>query len=153
MSQMVSNGTRGVQMSSEVERQAQDPSSFEYRPGFGLWHYGNVFVLHFNDEFAKRLLNILVDSVKNGKVPSSVVELHKQLTTDDYGGEDDFEICRFGHVYSIMFVREFGEEFYQVLNQFLVTHRISPALFGFIKQLETSLYPSKFNPRGRYADE
>jgi hypothetical protein len=133
---------------------------FEPKPGFSLIKYGNVLTLNFNQEFASRFNNILVDCEKNVKVPASIAEFAKQLQggLNLAGGvpftpTEQFEFVKYLHVYAVVFHRDFAQELSALLSHFLVQHRISPALFSFAKQLEACLYPRKFDAKTAYADE
>lgn len=133
---------------------------FEPKPGFALVKYGNVFTFNFNQEFAQRLNNILVDFHKNHGLQEPMLGFYKTLayymelpTGEDTDEADLFDIARFHHVYTVACEREFAQTFNQVLTNFLVQKRVSPALFSFAKQLEGALYPKRFDAKTRYADE
>lgn len=150
-----------------VEREIHEVT-FEPKPGFDLVKYGNVFTFNFNQEFAQRLRNVLADFHKNYKLQEPVAGFFRNLSScmnsvygdslvhgDDGGREaaDLYVMERFQHVYTVVCEREFAQNLNQVISQFLVQKRVSPALFSFAKQLEGALYPKRFDPKTRYADE
>jgi hypothetical protein len=148
--------------------------TFEPKPGFDLVKYGNVFTFNFNQEFAQRLRNILVDCERNqglrGQILLFFKMLRHQITLEEHIGgipsEDflgelseadptpfQFVLQRFQHVFAVVCEREFVQSLNQLLTQFLVQKRVSPALFSFAKQLEGALYPKRYDYKTRYADE
>lgn len=135
-------------------------SPFEPKPGFDLVKYGNVFTFNFNQEFAQRLRNILADFHKNHTLQGQILRLFKRLQNlieplDEQRTNDDVAefLCeRFQHVYIIVGERDFAMNLNQVLTQFLVQKRVSPALFSFARQLEGALFPKRFEET-RYADD
>lgn len=138
---------------SEVDR------DYEPKPGFALVKYGNVFTFNFNDEFAQRLKNVLADFHKNYTLTEPALAFFKNICYFLHlpAGEDIehdlFNIDSYEHVYSVICEREFAQSLNQVLTNFLVQKRVSPALFSFAKQLEGALYPKRFDSKTRYADE
>lgn len=131
---------------------------FEPKPGFDLVKYGNVFTFNFNQEFAQRLKNVLADFHKNYKLQEPVAGFFNDLNECmDLPGKTEprelYLMNRFQHVYSVVCEREFVQNLNQVLTNFLIQKRVSPALFSFAKQLEGALYPKRFDTKTRYADE
>jgi hypothetical protein len=132
---------------------------YEPKPGFALVKYGNVFTFNFNEEFAQRLKNVLADFHKNFTLQEPILGFFKTLCFFMHlpAGEDLacdlYNIDKYEHVYSVICEREFTQNLNQVLTNFLVQKRVSPALFSFAKQLEGALYPKRFDPKTRYADE
>jgi len=133
---------------------------YEPKPGFALVKYGNVFTFNFNNEFASRLKNILADFHKNHTLKEPVLDFFKSLSHymnlpagEESEDTDLFIIEKYEHVYSVICEREFAQSLNQVLTNFLVQKRVSPALFSFSKQLEGALYPKRFDSKTRYADE
>lgn len=146
-----------------MENEELDHVIFEPKPGFDLGKYGNVFTISFNQEFAQRLNNILVDYHKNFSLQGQPLCFFKMLRNlmeipgDEEAGElyqsTQFILQRYQHVYTVACEREFAQNLNQILTRFMVQKRVSPALFGFAKQLEGSLYSKRFDVRTRYADE
>jgi len=136
-------------------------NTFEPKPGFDLVKYGNVFTFNFNQEFAQRLRNILADFHRNYNLQEPLAGFYRNLisymeapTGDDAEPTNDlYTIDRFQHVFSVICEREFVQNLNQMLTQFLVQKRVSPAMFSFAKQLEGALYPKRFDVKTRYADE
>ncbi len=133
---------------------------FEPKPGFDLVKYGNVFTFNFNKGFAERLKNILADYHKHFKLAEPVLSLFKNISyyLELPAGEKPqdnplYVISRYQHVLSVICEREFAQTLNQILTQFLVQKRVSPACFSFAKQLEGALYPKRFDSKTRYADE
>ena len=132
-------------------------NTFEPQPAFDLVKYGNVFTFNFNQEFAQRLRNILADCDKSyglqGQVGIFFKMVRKLLDMPDVdtGAPTQFILQRFQHVFTTVCERDFAQNLNQVLSQFLVQKRVSPAMFSFAKQLEGALYPKRFD--SRYADE
>jgi hypothetical protein len=133
--------------------------TFEPKPGFDLVKYGNVFTFNFNQEFAQRLNNVLADCHRNDLIQSQVLCFFKRLRNvmdlpnEDPGWATQFILERFQHVFTVVCEREFVKTLNQLMTQFLVQKRVSPAMFSFIKQLEGALYPKRFDPKTSYADE
>lgn len=75
------------------------------------------------------------------------------LPNEDPGDATQFILERFQYVFVVVCEREFVQTLNQLLTQFLVQKRVSPALFSFIKQLEGALYPKRHEYKTRYADE
>ncbi len=132
----------------------------EFKPGFSLIKYGNVLALNFNQEFAQRLNNILVDYTKTDHLSELLTEFTEQIRGElglpdgkSPYPTDGFDFTRFLHVYSVLLNREFAQELNGVLSRFLLQNKVSPALYSFSKQLETCLYPKKFDKKESYADD
>lgn len=133
---------------------------YEPKPGFALVKYGNVFTFNFNNEFAGRLKNILAAFHKSCTLKEPVLGFFKNLSYlmnlpagEEAEDSDLFIIEKLEHVYTVICEREFAQNLNQVLTNFLVQQRVSPALFSFAKQLESALYPKRFDTKTRYADE
>lgn len=142
---------KGVKMdNTDIEGVEQ----FEPKPGFALVKYGNIFTFNFNQEFAQRLNNILIDFQKNHGLQEPMLRFYKILAYGEDGDDADlFDVTRFHHVYTVSCEREFAQNLNQLLTNFLIQKRVSPALFSFAKQLEGALYPKRFDAKTRYADE
>jgi hypothetical protein len=133
--------------------------TFEPQPAFDLVKYGNAFTFNFNQEFAQRLRNVLADCDKTYNLQGQLGIFFKMvrklldLPDIDTGVPAQFIMYRFQHVFTVICEREFAQNFNQILTQFLIQKRVSPALFSFAKQLEGALYPKRFDAKTRYADE
>ena len=147
-----------------MENETVERDNFEPKPGFDLVKYGDVFTFNFNQEFAWRLKNLLADFHRNNNLQEPVEGFFKSLCKQfdlpagvgadaEVGPSSIYIMERLRHVYTVVCLREFAQSLNQVLSQFLVQKRVSPALFSFAKQLESALYPRRFDTKQRYADE
>lgn len=142
-----------------MENEDRVEGTFEPQPAFDLVKYGNVFTFNFNQEFAQRLRNVLADCDRTHGLQGQIACFFKMtrklldMPEIETGVPAQFILYRFQHVFTAVCERDFIQNFNQVLTQFLIQKRVSPALFSFAKQLEGALYPKRFDSKTRYADE
>jgi hypothetical protein len=117
------------------------------KPGFSLVKYGHVLAFNFNLEFAQRFNNVLADFHKNVGLEEPILSFFTELCYHldlPAGVETDnplLVIERFDHVFSVSCDKKFAQNLNEILKQFLLTKRVSTALFCFAKQLEGCLFP------------
>jgi hypothetical protein len=115
-------------------------SVFEWKPGFSLTKYGSVFTLNCNQEFAQRFKNVLRDCGGDEPTITALAEDFKYcLESNEETIDPDsngFMLSKFGHVYLLTCKRELMHRLNSALQNFLVTNRVSPAIFSFSQQLD-----------------
>lgn len=120
---------------------------FELKPGFSLVKYGTVYTMNFNQEFALRFSNVMRDCGSGEPVMKRFAEdLRYCVDSVDGGDVDDNEylLTRYEHVYLLTCKREFAQHLNAAVQNFLVSNRVSPAVFSFSQQLDGYLL-SKVN--------
>lgn len=137
----------------------------EPAPGYSLTKYGNVFALNCNEQFVKRLNNILNTCVRENKLTGEIADLNRYFTAElsekvYTSAELDrfvaphvkkFDVARFDHVFTMTFGKDFGMALNTQLAQLLKLEQVSPPMFSFAKQLEGCLFPKRKG--AAYADE
>ena len=124
----------------------------EYKPGFSLIKYGTILTFNCNLEFARRFNNILTDLAEKGYSEDFDIKvLSQQLkylmeTKEPHEGvidNDSFTAMKMGHVFVVSLRKDLCMSLNASLCDFLVTNRVSPALFSFAKQLKGYLFPQQ----------
>lgn len=111
---------------------------FEWKPGFSLVKYGNVYTMNCNEEFAQRFSNVLRDCADESiaylaKNLKSCIDSDEELMESD---DQEFMLSKYSHVYILTCNKEFMKVLNTVLQCFLVTNRVSSAVFSFSQQLD-----------------
>ena len=123
--------------------------AFEWKPGFSLTKYGSVFTLNCNQEFAQRFRNVVRDCANDVTLTALSEDFKYCLESKEESVDPDshdFMLSKFGHVYLLTCKREFMHKLNSALQNFLVSNRVSPAIFSFSQQLDGYLL-NKFNQK------
>lgn len=124
--------------------------TFEWKPGFSLVKYGSVYTLNCNQEFAQRFSNVMRDC--GDPAMAHLAEDLKYCMesvgdiVDPDSDNNEFMLSRYAHVYLLTCKKEFMQQLNATVQNFLLTNRVSPALFSFSQQLDGFLL-NKYNPK------
>lgn len=124
--------------------------TFEWKPGFSLVKYGSVYTLNCNQEFAQRFSNVMRDC---GDPAMARLAEDLKYCMDSVGdivdpdsNNNEFMLSKYSHVYLLTCKKEFMQQLNAAVQNFLLTNRVSPAVFSFSQQLDGFLL-NKYNPK------